>query len=285
MAKLNNKPSAPGAWVVNSKDRGRKSIKNGKVYLRDKEEFKIELYNPLQYSVLADIKLNGKSISENGLVIKPAERFYLECFIDDKKKFVFNTYEVENTNENLDAISKNGLLEVFFYKESITSINNWYNKIWYYPNYIYPTWQQPYYYLNGSSNNTITLDNSTCTTLCSTTLGSATLGSITTSNDTSYTCNGATINNIETGRVEGGYKSNQKFGTDNTIFEQYYIASVVVQLLPESRKPIESKDIKYVAKDSLTVIDLISKLGDLHKSGILTDAEFNSKKSELLSKI
>ena len=49
MAKLKNATLAPGAWVVNSNDKGRKSIKKGKVYLQDKEEFVIELYNPLQY--------------------------------------------------------------------------------------------------------------------------------------------------------------------------------------------------------------------------------------------
>jgi hypothetical protein len=32
-------------------------------------------------------------------------------------------------------------------------------------------------------------------------------------------------------------------------------------------------------------IELIKKLGELHSAGILTDAEFNTKKSELLSKI
>ena len=31
--------TAPAAWIVNSNDRGRKSIKKGKVYLQDKEEF------------------------------------------------------------------------------------------------------------------------------------------------------------------------------------------------------------------------------------------------------
>ena len=37
--------------------------------------------------------------------------------------------------------------------------------------------------------------------------------------------------------------------------------------------------------ESNDVIELIKKLGELHSAGILTDAEFNTKKSELLSKI
>jgi len=101
------KTTVPSAWIVNSNDRGRKSIKKGKVYLSDKEEFQIELFNPLQDCVLADIKLNGNSISKSGLVLNPGQRFYLDCFIDDKKKFIFDTYEVDDTDETAQAIAKN----------------------------------------------------------------------------------------------------------------------------------------------------------------------------------
>jgi len=34
----------PSAWIVTPNDKGRKSIKSGKVFLKDKEEFEIELY-------------------------------------------------------------------------------------------------------------------------------------------------------------------------------------------------------------------------------------------------
>jgi hypothetical protein len=74
----------PNAWIVNPNDRGRKSIKTGnKVYLQDSQNFEIELFNPLKEPVLADIKVNGKSVSSSGLVLRPGERFYLDCFIDD----------------------------------------------------------------------------------------------------------------------------------------------------------------------------------------------------------
>ena len=97
MAKIaNNYVSKPNAWIVNSTDKGRKSIKNGKVYLQDSEEFQIELFNPLSECVLADIKLNGQPISKTGLVLKPGQRFYLDCFIDDNKKFKF---PLSNTDE------------------------------------------------------------------------------------------------------------------------------------------------------------------------------------------
>ena len=74
-------------------------------------------------------------------------------------------------------------------------------------------------------------------------------------------------------------------------FEKHYIASTIIQILPESRKPAEVKDVKKVGlkdilkRESEDVIELIRKLADLHSAGILTDEEFSEKKTELLSKI
>lgn len=277
----------PSAWIVSSNDRGRKSIKNGNVYLKDGEEFEIELFNPLLISVLADIKLNGQSISKTGLVIKPGQRFYLDCFIDDNKKFLFNTYDVYNTEEVNEAIKNNGLLEVFFYKESVISLENWkksFDRVIverypiYYPSYPSYPWYQPSVYY-GTSQNGIGV--------CTTNLGS-TCNVNTSIGDVTFSSTGNELFNsssIETGRVEKGDTSKQKFKEVDMDFDSFYIVSTRVQILPESRKPIETKDIKKIKNESYSVIDLISKLGDLHSSGILTDKEFNSKKEELLSKI
>ena len=68
-------------------------------------------------------------------------------------------------------------------------------------------------------------------------------------------------------------------------FDNYYIASTIVQLLPDSRKPVETKEIKKTTTISLDSIVLLEKLGELHKAGILTEEEFTTKKEELLSKI
>jgi len=95
-------------------------------------------------------------------------------------------------------------------------------------------------------------------------------------------------NSIETGRVEKGEKSKQKFTEVDIDFEANYISSTIIQMLPESRKPAEIKQIKTKQSQLLSsdeVIDLIKKLGELHSAGILTDEEFSEKKSELLSKI
>ena len=42
MKNVKKEKKSPSAWIVNSTDRGRKSVKNGKVYLSDKFEFEIE---------------------------------------------------------------------------------------------------------------------------------------------------------------------------------------------------------------------------------------------------
>ena len=271
----------PSAWIVNPKDRGRKPIKSkNKVYLKDGKNFEIELFNPLKESVLAEIKVNGKSVSSSGLVLRPGERFYLDCFIDDKKKFVFRTYEVGNTDESKEAISLNGMIEVFFYKEETLSLNNW-NKIFqpiverhYYPYYQqspYPYYEQYYTYtgtgnINQVSNVTTTPNYSTITTstptYCTNTgwielnpgLFAASIAttdissSLSCKNSGSFTSQlsgdiNCYMNNIETGRVEKGTASKQEFTEVDMKFNSYYISHVIYQILPESLKPVETKDI------------------------------------------
>ena len=308
MAKIikNRKASErkPNAWIVSSKDRGRKSIKGDKVFLKDGEVFEIELFNPLKNSVLVDIKLNGNSISSNGLVVKPGERVYLDCFIDDRKKFIFKTYNVDlDSIEVIKAIEDNGLLEVYFYKEDIVSIKDWKKKAdkviiekWYpyypsYPNYpSYPTWTNtPYYTLNNQFNTTSTnnLNNKFNTTSTNMSSFYSSRSSTDSLNNFNFTNNVNLENSVETGRVEKGKKSSQKFETIDMNFESVYISSTIIKILPDSRKPIESKDIKKKKKESQSdiIISLIKKLSELHDSGIITDNEFNDKKNELLSRI
>jgi hypothetical protein len=308
--------SSPGAWIVNPKDKGRKSIKNseghrsestcGKVYLQNDEEFEIELFNPLRVSVLADIKLNGQSISKTGLVVKPGQRIYLDCFIDDKKKFIFRTYEIENTEVSLEATSDNGLLEVFFYKEDVVTLKDWRRRFdrvivekWY-PAY-YPTYHPFTVWCNNPSSYNLTNTGGigTTTNVNYSDILKSPIGTYTTTNGTTFNTSSGTITtnsaSIETGRIEKGGISSQKFTEVDIDFETNYIASTIIQLLPESRKPAEIKEVKgnlnkVMAKDILKresdeIIELIKKLGELHSSGILTDEEFSTKKAELLSKI
>jgi hypothetical protein len=296
----------PNAWIVNPNDKGRKSIKKGnKVYLKSGQNFEIELFNPLKESVLSEIKINGKSISKTGLVLRPGERCYLDCFLDDKTKFVFKTYEVENTSESIEAIDLNGNIEVFFYKEETLQINNWNNLFTpvierhYYPVY-YPWYNGIWYNSNttfGGAYNNCTYTsrtnlNSNITSSYSSGSGTLSIGS---NGSLSYgSLSNTSISNtsnlqdytkkIETGRVEKGEQSTQNFEEIKMKFQSLVICSVIYKLLPESSKPVETKDLKPVKSNS-DVVELIKKLAELHDLGILTDDEFSSKKQELLSKI
>lgn len=301
----------PGAWICNPNDNGRKPIKSGNIYLQNDEQFKIELYNPLRECVLADIRLNSQSISKTGLVIKPGQRVYLDCFIDDRKKFIFQTYEIEMSNETQEAIQNNGLMEVFFYKEEAVSLKNWSEKLRevvvreYYPIYVdrYPNWYpyRPYPVWYGTTGG-ISFGGTTTNTVYNSTTGTLTLtGGI--SNSSSYT-NGVNLSNLnlnnsvssnsipiseslETGRIEKGQKSNQQFSEVDMDFEKNYIHHIVYQLLPESRKPVEveSKKPSEKLKESHKAADLLIKLKDLMDAGVISEEEFNEKKKELLARI
>lgn len=267
----------PGAWIINPKNKGRKSIKGDKIYLDNGQEFEIEIFNPLKESVLADIRLNGNSICKTGLVVKPGQRIYLDCFVDDKKKFIFQTYQVDDTQESLEAIEDNGLMEVFFYKEQAVTLQNWNDRFHkviiheYHPVYypVYPRWYPTYYTIgNGSitTGGTITITgtgtitgNANITgaifntsnsgsgisfTNCSLTSGSSAVGS-------SYN-NSQVAGSLETGRVEKGEKSNQQFVDVDMEFEKNYIHHLVFQLLPESRKPVSASDVVSGLKSDTT---------------------------------
>lgn len=283
MKKTNNKITRPCAWIVSTNDKGRKSIKsNNRVYLNDKEPFEIELYNPLTESVLADIKVNGSSVSKSGLVIRPGERFYLDCFVDDKKKFVFNTYEVEDTEQSKSAIQKNGTVEVYFYKEETVNLKNWSNLFQpiiekhYYPVYPWYTprpWYPSVWY--GTTGGSITTSNSLVNTTTNVTLNSNTsngsyytstdLGSMTFTSNSSFSDNIGSINSkIETGRIEKGESSNQQFMSVEMEFQKYHISSVAYQILPESQKPVETKDLAKKSKKQ-KIKDLESEVAELKK--------------------
>ena len=325
--------SKPGAWIVSPTDKGRKSIKNGRVFLKDGDGFEIELFNPLTSSVLAEIKLNGESISKTGLVVKPGQRVYLDCFIDSRKKFIFSTYEIDGSQESLDATAKNGMLEVFFYKEETITLDNWKSKFdkiiierhhhYGYPYKTYwcntPNYNQFTVYsggttLGGSLNVTATNGTNSLSIGASNSFYNSTANNFHVNGTLNNT---AAINTTETGRIEKGENSSQGFTEVDMDFENHYIASIVIQILPESRKPAEVKNVKIsidlpkgdwtkkqieeakevvqnflfkedtgeVQKEMINTIELIKKLADLHSAGILTDEEFSEKKSELLSKI
>jgi hypothetical protein len=219
--------SLPQAFVSVGKNKSRLKIYNGKtVFIKDGEEFQIELFNPTTKTIGAKIFINGNSISNSMLVIKPGERSYLERYLDDNKKFLFETYNVEDSKEVKEAIKQNGLIKVEFYNEKIAAplIQTW------------GSTTTPYYYTTPLYNNTIIIGDPNLFYV-----GSGGSGIVNCSTSDAYTGGAA---KLKTGRIEKGDVSNQVFGSYYGDFESYYFASTEYHLMPESQKPVEVKEIR-----------------------------------------
>jgi hypothetical protein len=199
--------------------------KADQIFLQDSEEFEIELFNPKQNSVLARISINGIQISSSGIVLRPGQRVFLERFLDSDKKFKFSTYEIENSKEAKEAIEKNGIIKVEFFDEYVPSYT-YYNS-----NYLA---NLPFG--GTTSNNTFTINSLTGTiTTTNSTAGSVDLSSATFN---------STVNSVETGRIEGGSKSDQEFTYTTGNFNFYHSQIVEYKILPVSQKPVEISEIR-----------------------------------------
>jgi ribosomal protein L44E len=209
----------PQSFITKSKQRLKQHVDT--VYLKNGDEFEIELFNPTQNKVLAKIELNGVSIG-SGIVLRPGERVFLERYLDDAKKFLFETYIVNgNNNDVQQAIAKNGDVTVKFYDEVKSQ-----------------TYTSPFVlsgsgtvtWTNGTSTGgysfpTYTNDINTKYFTNTSSIGGSFDGSITTSNY-SYTDFGTSnvfnkqktseVRHLETGRVEKGSDSSQTFTHDNS---------------------------------------------------------------------
>lgn len=256
------KTGTPCAYI--SKDRKRLKQFGQTVYLNNGDEFELELFNPSTTTVLAKIKLDGSYISGGGIVLKPGQRVYLERYLDDPRKFKFETYEVDGTsNEVLDAIAGNGDVVIDFFDE-----------------YKQPVWNNPITYYGGSfggptyttygSHTTIgggyvntTLSNNVSFTSTSNTAG-VNFNTTSVSNTfagpnirskrgilkskgnsrSEVTMDMLSMDSIETGRVEKGGSSDQSFKTVDKTFNHFSCASSIWKILPVSQKVFEKQDLK-----------------------------------------
>jgi len=232
--RLRVEDSRPQAWIAIHKNR-QKTYKDGSeetIYLKDGQEFQIELYNPTQSPVLAKIRLNGNYISDRGLILDPGQRWFLDRHIDSDKRLMFDTYEVENTETNAKAIVKNGMVVVEFYPEIAKTSTNWGGITWTTPSYYDGTSTPGIYYTNTLGNYT-------------TPIGNSISGSLTTSNASAfYNCSLDASNTIETGRVKEGAKSDQTFVEGSGNFSSFYSWSDSIKVLPISRKPMTSDELR-----------------------------------------
>ena len=244
----------PQAWVAIKRNRQKIYNKQGKtqVYLKDGQEFQIELFNPTQTRYLVKFKINGNYQADRGLILNPGQRYFLDRFIDDDKKLEFSTYEVEDSKAAKKAIEKNGLLEVEFYAETFLHGNIIsYPRIYNTPNWSQPIWTtNPGTFWGGTSNGIFNnAGGSSTLTLAGSTVNNITYTSGTVTAGTTYTSTSnysSVVNDasIETGRVEKGEKSDQKFEVGYGTFGSWASYTTTVQIIPLSQKPAEAQEIR-----------------------------------------
>ena len=224
----------PAAFITVGKQRLKQ---NGSVvYLKDGDEFEVEIFNPQQNSVLAKLKINGNYIGGGGVVLRPGQRVFLERYLDEARKFKFETYEVNvKSKEVQEAIKNNGVVEVEFYEENryggdINLIND-------YGDYGY------------NYNTTISGNFKLYNTTTSSGNNYFTNASYNLNNNVDYNTSQNLKKSLstdrfkETGRVEKGGSSNQEFTSVNMDFNSYPSSYSTWRLMPTSEKPVEASEV------------------------------------------
>jgi hypothetical protein len=225
------------------------------VYLKDKTEFEVELFNPTQETVLCKIRINDKELSGGGLVLRPGQRVFLERYLSDNRKFKFETYEIDpNDSAAMYAANKNGLIKVSFYKEIPEPFN-----FAHLGNTVTITNNSPWFcgstptlggYNSSIFNAPINCFHSTITdSLQSSVVTTSASYSANASADNKVTRGSATkgldLQGLETGLVTKGSISAQKFSDVNLDFQYSPFLIELVKILPESQQVYTTEDIKY----------------------------------------
>lgn len=263
--------TVPSAYVTKNKQRIKQY--DNTIYLKNGDEFEIELYNPTQNKVLAKIEINGNSIGGTGIILRPGERVFLERYLNEAKKFLFETYKVSGNNQEVKkAIEHNGDISVKFFQEYISPSvnygnpiilnNGWYDNLRYYGSNTGGSY-------STISTNSLGSTSAYCNTLGTTsfnggtttnaffshsstpTSGSLTSGSVTTDSLSFETrkelikkMKRSVSKEIETGRVEKGSNSDQSFTYDYTTFNSWHTWKSDWKLLPISQKALVKEDLK-----------------------------------------
>lgn len=225
------------------------------VYLDKDSEFQIKLFNPTTETVAAEVFVNGKSLGEK-IIIRPGQLIWLERYLDEAKKFRFDTYEVDaNIEEVKQAVKNNGDIKVKFYKEKHYQ-NNCYDLLGYYP-YNWggkveinsaPNWNDitcSITNINGTAitSNIATMDSYSCN-YSATYNADGTIDTVASSYLTTPKSKKGTSQPTETGRVEKGGYSNQRFTTIDLDIESWPFATEEIKLLPKSQKPVYKEDLE-----------------------------------------
>lgn len=235
------------------KEYGNGNENNRTVYLNDGEEFQIQLFNPYDYTIGAEVSINNEELG-NIIVIRPGQRIWLERYLDSSNKFKFSVYTVENTYEVKEAIKNNGVVNVRFYAE-VKKRNNFRsniyddnNIVWTYNGDNIKTYNYGNYNVtckNGVGDSVSAFTSLTAAVTEEPCVCTASYASTCEPLNASYAIND-TKNSIDTGRVEKGSYSHQKFNNVNIDFSSWAFRTENINLLPTSRKQYTDNDLKKV---------------------------------------
>lgn len=216
------------------------------VYMKDNTEFQIQLFNPYSYIIGAKFKFNNKEI-KNTLVLRPGERIWLDRYLDDKSKLLFSTYQVNDSAEVKKAIENNGNIVIEFYEEKkedygtitiSTGMTTTQEPVW-----------APYKLVDVSPSDLGVRYSTTCASTtanysCSSSYANTLTASSLSTSSTKVGTNSCVNKNIETGRIEKGSHSNQRFKNVDTEFAYFPFKTEIIKILPESMKQINSDDLQ-----------------------------------------
>ena len=207
------------------------------VYLKDGDEFQIQIFNPYQYVIGVSFTFNSDNVdSSRLLVLKPGERVWLDRYLNENKKLKFSTYNVNNSNDVKKAIEKNGIVNMYFYKEQEKNI-------YIYNTYTAKPWDPNTVFYNYDTNLGISSLTGSMDCSCS---SASTYTSYSTSTDNTRSLpdiKSYKSKSIETGRIDKGSYSNQNFTNYYGNFDSWYFKKETIKILPESQKQFSSNDL------------------------------------------
>lgn len=252
-------PKYPETWITMRKNRLR-LYRGEEVYLNHGDEFEIEFDNITRSTWLAQIKINGESVSDAGIVLRPGEHVYLDTpdlNSRTKHKFRFETYQVKKGRNHLTV--DNGLVEISWHKK-LQHNPIWLNS----PPYTIHHWWDNRHDFIGPFNAPRKIDRTDSpdwvfnpTITCGTSLNdNSAVHSAEVRLDSGYYAEDQVDSGRksvkkmeETGRIEQGSVSNQNFVQTGDEFEYSPSHEVSFKILPASKKTTRVNEIKQYCSD------------------------------------
>ena len=191
------------------------------VYLKDGDEYQIELFNPTQQEIGAKIYIDNTPLS-NKIIIYPGQRIWLERYTDRQNKFRFIVYTIDNNKTVEKAIEHNGEIKIEFYNKKIESYYYYNTSVTTSPSITWTTWT--------SSPITSTYSYRDSSIVASASVNEKTLS----------------LDNKETGRTTIGSKSDQELTPASVNLELFPFRTEIIKILPESSRALDSKDLNKI---------------------------------------